>query len=119
MKRIKVSLIINSIIVILTIIGCIFMFTGFTFMPAEKLLEVSNIEMFKFYTVDSNILMGIVALIYAIYEYLLLYKLPIFKPLFLDSIFLEIESISKLEFIFECLIILSISLLFNLIVYTS
>ena len=44
------------------------MFTGFKFMPAETLLEVSNIEMFKFYTVDSNILIGIISLIFAIYE---------------------------------------------------
>ena len=39
-----------------------------------KLLELTKIEMFKFYTVDSNILMGIMALIMAIYEKKLLKK---------------------------------------------
>ena len=38
-------------------------------MPSNLVLEVSNIEMFKFYTVDSNILVGIASLILSIYEY--------------------------------------------------
>ena len=66
--KLKSSIIMNILIVILVTIGTIFMFTGCTFMPAEKILEVSNIEMFKFYTVDSNILMAIVSLIFVIYE---------------------------------------------------
>ena len=37
-------------------------------MPAKTLLEASKVEMFKFYTVDSNILMGIISLIISIYE---------------------------------------------------
>ena len=68
MKKIKVSLILNIIIVLLVILATIFMFTGFKFMPGGSLLEVSKVEMFKFYTVDSNILMGIVSLIFIIYE---------------------------------------------------
>ena len=50
------------------------MFNGIKFMPSDDLLQVNNIEMLKFYTVDSNILMGIVSFILAIYEYLLLKK---------------------------------------------
>ena len=68
MKKIKVSLILNIIIVLLVIFATIFMFTGFKFMPGGSLLEVSKVEMFKFYTVDCNILMGIVSLIFIIYE---------------------------------------------------
>ena len=68
MKKIKVSLILNIIIVLLVIFATIFMFTGFKFMPGGSLLEVSKVEMFKFFTVDSNILMGIVSLIFIIYE---------------------------------------------------
>lgn len=68
MKKIKVSLILNILIVLLVILATIFMFTGFKFMPGGSLLEVSKVEMFKFYTVDSNILMGIVSLIFIIYE---------------------------------------------------
>ena len=67
MKKIKISLIINIIIVLIVIIGNIFMFTGIKFMPGGSLLEVSKIEMFKFYTVDSNILIGIISLIFIIY----------------------------------------------------
>ena len=53
MKKIKVSLILNILIVILVTLGSIFMFTGFTFMPSKTLLEANKIEMFKFYTVDN------------------------------------------------------------------
>lgn len=74
MKNIKRSFVLNIIIVILVIIISIFMFTGFKFMPDETLLELTKMEMFKFYTVDSNILMGIMALIMVIYERKLLKK---------------------------------------------
>ena len=50
------------------------MFTGVKFMPDETLLELTKMEMFKFYTVDSNILMGIMSLIMVIYERKLLKK---------------------------------------------
>ena len=68
MRKNDISLIFNVTIVFLVIIISIFMFTGFKFMPDETLLELSNIEMFKFYTVDSNILMGIISLRFIIYE---------------------------------------------------
>lgn len=69
MKKNKISLIINIIIVVLVVIGCIFMFTGFKFMPSDNKLEVSNIEMFKFYTVDSNIFMAIVSMTYVFFQF--------------------------------------------------
>jgi len=50
------------------------MFTGFTFMPASKLLEATRMEMFKFYTIDSNILVGIISFILVIWETKLLNK---------------------------------------------
>ena len=74
MKRIKVSLILNIIIFILVTFSCISMFLGLRFMNGSKLLESSNFVMFKYFTVDSNILAGIVALILAVYEILLLSK---------------------------------------------
>ena len=74
MNRIKISLILNTIIVVLVTIGTIFMFTGIKFMPDATLLEASKVEMFKFYTVDSNILIGIISLILVIYEIKLLNK---------------------------------------------
>ena len=67
-KKIKISLAINIMIVIFTVIACIIMFTGFKFMDGEHILESTKIGMFRFFTVDSNIFMGIVALIFAIKE---------------------------------------------------
>ena len=67
-KSLKISLIINIIIVIFTIVASIIMFTGFKFMESKDLLQSSKLGMFKFFTVDSNIFMGIVALIFLIEE---------------------------------------------------
>ena len=72
MKRIKVSLALNIAIVILVLLASIFMFAGIKFMPDKTLLELSKVEMFKFYTVDSTILLGIISLIISIYEIKLL-----------------------------------------------
>ena len=75
MKKIKISLILNIIIVLLVLIGSIFMFTGFKFMSSSNLiLQTTKLGMFKYYTVDSNILIGIVSLILLIYEYKLINK---------------------------------------------
>jgi len=68
MKKIKISLILNIIIIVLVLITSIFMFTGFKFMPDKTLLEATKLEMFKFYTVDSNLLIGAIALVFTIYE---------------------------------------------------
>lgn len=69
MKKLKISLIINILIVILTVISSIIMFTGFKFMHDYSLvLETTKIGMFKFFTVDSNLLMGLVSLIFIIEE---------------------------------------------------
>lgn len=68
MKK-KLSLILNIIIVILTIFASFLMFTGIKITHgAEPILETTKIGMFKFFTVDSNIFMGIIALIYVIKE---------------------------------------------------
>ena len=70
MKKIKISLILNILIVILVVLGSIFMFTGFMFMPVSDLkLQSTSLGMFKYYTVDSNLLMGIISLIMIIYEF--------------------------------------------------
>jgi len=66
--KIKISLVINIIIVILTITAAIIMFTGFKFMEGDLLLESTNIGMLRFFTVDSNIFMAIVSLLFAIKE---------------------------------------------------
>ena len=68
MKRIKISLVLNILIVILVTLATVFMFTGFKFMPSNDLLKATSIEMFKFFTVDSNILVGISSLVLLTYE---------------------------------------------------
>ena len=68
-SKLKISIILNSIIVLFTIIASIMMFTGFKFSNGqEPILETTKLGMFKFFTVDSNLLMGIVSLIFVIYE---------------------------------------------------
>ena len=69
MKKERISLILNSIIVLLTVFATIVMFCGIEFMDANEIvLENSKLGMFKFFTVDSNILMGFAALLFTIYE---------------------------------------------------
>ena len=72
-RNIKISLIINILVVIMTIVASIIMFTGFKFMHAyETVLESTRIGMLRFFTVESNLLMGIVSLLFAIDEVRLL-----------------------------------------------
>ena len=66
MKK-NISLVINIIIVVLTIFASIIMFTGIKITSgAEPILETTKIGMFKFFTVDSNLFMGLVALLFTI-----------------------------------------------------
>lgn len=71
--KIKLSMFFNIIISILTACGFFITFTGITFSKgADSLMESSNLEVFKFFTVDSNLMMGIIALVFMIEEYKLL-----------------------------------------------
>lgn len=63
----KSSLICNIIIVIMVVFACILMFFGINFMGSSLTLSSKKIEMFKYFTVDSNILMGLVSLIFSYY----------------------------------------------------
>ena len=67
-KKIKISLVINILIVVLTIFSSVIMFTGFKFMESGYKIETTPIGRFKFFTTDSNLFMGIVAFVFAIYE---------------------------------------------------
>ena len=66
-KKDKVSVIINILIFIFVTIATIFMFTGFKFMHGiEPVLESTKLGMLKFFTVQSNMFMGLVALLFAL-----------------------------------------------------
>ena len=65
----KKSLILNIVIVLLTIFASILMFTGIKITHgAEPILETTKLGMFKFFTVDSNIFMGLTSLLFIIKE---------------------------------------------------
>ena len=65
MEKHKVSLLLNILIAIFVLFATIAMIVNFHFMGDGDILSVSSLEAFKFFTVDSNILMGIAALIFA------------------------------------------------------
>ena len=71
-KYIKISIVLNLIIVILTLFALITMFFGIRYMGDDIPLDTSGIGMFRLYTVDSNLFMGIVSFIFALYEIKLL-----------------------------------------------
>lgn len=71
-KQIKISLILNSVISFLVLLGTFFMVTGIKFMSQTETLSSTGFNPLKFYTVDSNILVGIASLILVIYEISLL-----------------------------------------------
>ena len=99
MNNVKKSFILNVITVILVIIMIIFMLLGIHFMPKNDLLILSTkFENFKFYTIDSNILLCLSSLLLAIYEYKLLKK--------------KIKVISKNIYIFKMVGVSAISLTF-------
>ena len=65
-NKTKISLILNYLIFIFVVLGTVIMFTGYKFTYLkEPVLEAKGLAVFKFFTVDSNILMGISAIIFA------------------------------------------------------
>ena len=72
-KIVMASLVVNILITLMMVFASIVMFTGFKFMSGyDIVLESTKLGMFRFFTVQSNVFMGIVALIFAIQEIKLL-----------------------------------------------
>ena len=72
-SKYKVSLFLNILIVLFVLGATTMMFTGFKFMHGpDLLLNDTNIGVFKYFTVDSNIFAGIVSLIYTVSLYKLI-----------------------------------------------
>lgn len=67
-SKIKISAVLNLTITIFVIIATLFMMNGIYFMGEETSLTESGIGLFKFFTVQSNILIGIIALIFLLAE---------------------------------------------------
>ena len=71
-KSLKLSLIINIINFVFITFATISMYTGFNFMTDVNDLSLEGYSAFQFFTVDSNLLLGFVIIIFVIYEILLL-----------------------------------------------
>ncbi len=97
-SNLKKSLVINCIIFVLVLLGTIFMYVGYQFMTNTTLLDNAGVESFKFYTVDSNIIVGIASLIMVIYEVLLITK--------------KIEKIPKYVYVLKYIGVVGVSLTF-------
>ena len=67
--KLKTSMIVNILITIFALAGIILLLLGIQPMGPEDGITANKIEMLKYYTVESNILMGIVSAIFAVYEY--------------------------------------------------
>lgn len=74
MNKNKISLILNLIIFLIVTIGTVCMVCKITFMGDYAILSDSNANALKFFTVDSNILMGIIAIVFAYYQCLVISK---------------------------------------------
>lgn len=68
MKRIKLSIISNTLIVIFTVFATVIMYTGFKFMDGDLPLTINGLEAFKYFTVESNVMMGIISLVFIVFE---------------------------------------------------
>ena len=71
-SSLKASLYLNSAIFIMVLLGTIFMLTGFKFMTNTSILASEGLLVFKYYTVDSNIFVGLASLLLIVYECLAL-----------------------------------------------
>lgn len=69
-KKEKASFILNLLIFIFTLFATISMIIGFYFMGDIKVLSSRNFYAFKYFTVDSNVLAGLVSLAYIILQIL-------------------------------------------------
>ena len=68
-KNLKISLCLNTLITLMTLFATITMFIGFRYMHSyDIVLDVKGLGVLKFFTVQSNIFMGLIAFIFSIKE---------------------------------------------------
>ena len=67
-KRQKTALVLNCVIVAFTIFATICVILGFKFMQDISILSEKNFKSFRYFTIQSNLLAAIVALIYIIFK---------------------------------------------------
>ncbi len=74
MKKLKIALILNLVNIAFLLFAIIAMAFRLKFMPGEELLVSESINVFKFFTVDSNLLLLVTLIVYAVYQILVLSK---------------------------------------------
>lgn len=74
MKNLKKVFILNITIGVFEILSLIWMMSGVNVFSTGNTLTAARFQMFKYFTVDSNFIMLIVAVLASIYDYLLLKK---------------------------------------------
>ena len=67
-RNIKRSFLLNLLIFVLTLLAVAMIMTGFRFSGGEAVLTAKKLAAFKYFTMDSNVLMGLTALLYALWE---------------------------------------------------
>lgn len=70
-RKQKISFALNCLIFVFTVFATVSMMIGFNFMSGEKVLSSTSYKAFKYFTVDSNVIAGLVSLCYMIYLYLM------------------------------------------------
>lgn len=65
MKKTEISYRLNILTVLLVLAALVIMLTGFQFMGYEKKLSANSVQAFRFFTVDSNLLLGLAAFMLA------------------------------------------------------
>ena len=100
--RYKLSLFYNCLIVVLTILSTIIMFTGYKFMHGvEPVLETTKLGVFKYFTVDSNIFAGIISVLFIFINIRLLKG--------------EMEYVSKRQYILKLMATVGVFLTFSVV----
>ncbi len=72
MKTYKISFVLNVVIFFLLLFAVIAMIVGFQFLGRSEIFLANRIEVFKYFTIDSNVFAGFISLLFAFFEYLLL-----------------------------------------------
>ena len=68
LRRQKAALVLNAIIIAFTVFATISLVIGFKFMQDITVLSEKNFKSFRYFTIQSNLLAAIVAIIYVIYK---------------------------------------------------
>ncbi len=100
-RRIKISIILNLLIFMLVVLASVIMFTGFKFMTdIGPKLQTNSFGMLKFFTVDSNIFVGVISLLFAMEEIRLLRgKIKDISPLMYKLKFMATTSVTLTFFV--------------------